>query len=466
MTRSPQLVIIGAGPAGLAATAEAVAHGVRVVLLDDNPAPGGQYFRQAATGALREVAGGVLQADGQAAALLGIVEHPHVEYHPESVVFGLFDDGVLAYTQGGETRELQPDYTIIAAGATERPVPFPGWTLPGVIGAGGALNLLKSQRVLPGRRILVSANGPLGLLVSATLTRVGANVTEVVEAGRVPWLPWRFPQLLADPSTLLKGLGYRMTLLRAGAPYRTGQVVIETHGVQRVEEAVVAPINGRGELDRARARLIEADTVVTCFGLVPASEVTRALGCTHIYERETGGWIPIRSMELETTRANVFSVGDCAGIGGARAALVEGRLASLVVAGRLGGGGATDVARVAGRLRRQLRWLRWFRSALASVLSAPRDFLSLLTDDTVLCRCEEVTVRQVLALLRQGVVDIETLKTMTRISMGRCQGRNCLPTLAALIARQTGSDVAEVSLPQSRPPMRPILIGSLIDRKG
>jgi len=463
VTPSPEVAIIGAGPAGLAAATEAATRGVRVTLIDDNPLPGGQYFRQGATEALRKVARDALHEDEQAAALLRIVEHPRVDYHSEAVVFGYFDDDVLAYVQDGQVRELRPRCTIIAAGATERPVPFPGWTLPGVMGAGGALNLIKGQRVLPGRRVLVSGNGPLGLLVAATLVRLGATVIELIEAAHGPRLPWSVPWLLVEPGTLARGLGYRATLMRAGVPYRWGHTVIEARGDQRVEEAVVAPIDAHGGVDHTRSRVIEVDTVVTGFGLVPSTEITRSLGCAHVHEAEAGGWIPVRSADTETTQANVFSVGDCAGVGGANTALVEGRLAGLAAAVRLGQVGETEADRLARHLCRRLRRLRRFRSAMAMLFSAPHHFLSLLTDDTIVCRCEDVTARQFHDRLQAGVVDIESLKGETRMSMGRCQGRNCLVALAALIARHTGCDVADIRLPQSRPPMRPVLIGSLIE---
>lgn len=463
MTTASDLVVIGAGPAGLAAATEAAARGVQVTLIDDNPLPGGQYFRRGVTEALCDLARDVLGEDEKGAALLRIVEHPRVDYRREAVVFGFFDDGILAYVQDGRLRELRPRCTVVAAGATERPVPFPGWTLPGVMGAGSVLNLIKGQRVLPGRRVLVSGNGPLGLLVAATLVRLGATVVELIEAARGPRVFGSLPGLLAAPRTLARGLGYRALLMKAGVPSRWGHIVVEVRGDPRVEEAVVAPIDEHGAVDHARSRVISVDTIVTGFGLVPSTEITRSLGCAHVHEPEAGGWVPVRSADGETTRANVFSVGDCASVAGADSALVEGRLAGLVAAMRLGRVSETEANRSASRLRRRLRRLRKFRSAMGSLFATPHGFQSLLTDDTVVCRCEDVTARQLHDRLQAGVVDIESLKAVTRMSMGRCQGRNCLVTLGAIIARHTGSDVADIGLPQSRPPMRPVLIGSLVE---
>ena len=460
-----ELAVIGAGPSGLAAAREAASHGVEVAMIDDNALPGGQYYRQAATPALRHIAGHLFDESEIGKPLLDAVRDPRIRHLSQATVFGLVDDGVLAYVRDGRVESFKPRAIVVATGATERPVPFPGWTLPGIMGAGAAQNLMKSQRVVPGRRILVAGNGPLALLAAANLARLGATVVEVLEASR-PRSLWRqVPGLLMEPGILARGIGYRAALLRRGVLFRNGEVVIEAMGSNRVEAARVAPIDATGAIDRHRARVLTVDTVITGFGLVPAAEFTRASGCVHRYDSGKGGWIPVRSPDLQTTRDGIYAVGECAGAAGVEKALIEGRLAGLAVAIRLGRakpGGAQTMRRLQVRLAR----LERFRRAIEAIYVAPLSYSALVTDDTIVCRCEEVTGADVRRRLDDGATESNSLKAVTRMSMGRCQGRNCLPTLARLVAERLGTSVEDVPLPRPRPPMRPVSVASLVAEPG
>ena len=465
--RTTELAIVGAGPAGLSAAAEAARHGVSVVLLDDNPRPGGQYFRQGpATRAPHQLAPGPVKSNlgdvERARALFSVTSHPRVAFLAGAVVWGVPEANMLAFTHAGQADRLRADAIIVAAGATDRAVPFPGWTLPGVITAGGAQNLLKSQGVLPGQHVVVAGTGPLLLVVADSLRRAGATVVEILETaprGRT-WMT--LPRLAVVPALLRRGLEYRMGLARAGIPLRWGWTVIEARGRDEVSEAVVAPIDRTGRVDRTRSRAIHVDTVVAGFGLTPATELTGLLGCAHEWHPARGGWIPSRSVDLETSVPGVFVAGDGAGIAGVETAILEGQLSGLLASARLGRcppGEATTVAR---GLRARLWRLTWFRTGIEKLYSSPADFLSLLTPETIVCRCEEVTARQLLDGLGRGLTSINALKGATRITMGACQGRNCLGTLADLVARERRCGPVDLAYPQARPPARPVRLGDLL----
>jgi NADPH-dependent 2,4-dienoyl-CoA reductase/sulfur reductase-like enzyme len=453
-----ELAVIGAG---LAAARGASSRGVAVTIVDDNPMPGGQYFRQAASDSLRRIAGAIFDESVRGASLLGTVDHARVDYRPDSTALGFFESE-LSVVSGGRATMLNPRCTVIAAGCTERPAPFPGWTLPGVIGAGSAQNLMKSQRIVPGKRILVGGNGPLNLLAASNLVRLGATVVAVVEAARDRQAWARIPGLLLEPAILMRGLGYRARMMMAGVPFHSAHVIVEARGSDRVEEARIAPISANGKVDLARSRTLGVDTIVWGFGLVPATEMTRALGCQHVYHARKGGWMPARSPLMETTRHNVFSVGDCAGVAGVEKALLEGRLAGLVAAQRLGLARDSGARRLNARLRARLARLERFRRAIEAVYAPGLDTLSLVTEDTIVCRCEDVVAAELRAALNEGVTEVNSLKAISRVSMGRCQGRNCLMTVAALIAEAQGCRLDEVVLPRPRSPMRPVNIGNLV----
>ena len=338
---STELAVVGAGPAGLAAVAEACRHGVATVLLDDNARPGGQYLPPGAGDASARLGharpptgtgrrGGV----GERPARGRVASAGHLP--AGTVVWAAPEPHVLALAGSGGGERLRAELIVVATGAIDRAVAFPGWTLPGVITAGGAQNLMKSQGVLPGRRVVVAGTGPLLLVVADSLRRAGANVVEVLEAAEQRH-PWRWlPRLAAAPALLRRGLRYRAGLARAGIPFRTGHTVIEARGADTVREVVVAPIDARGHVDRRRARRLAADALVVGFGLTPAVELTRLLGCEHTWDAARGGLIPRRSTDLESSVPGVLVAGDGAGIAGVESALVEGRLAGLLAAERLG----------------------------------------------------------------------------------------------------------------------------------
>jgi thioredoxin reductase len=451
------LVIVGAGPAGLAAAGEALQRGLTVTLLDDNPTPGGQYFRQPPPSLAR---GAHVDRDAdhaRADVLFRALQHPRLRYLPGAVVWDAPAPGILAFARGHDSGRVHARGTIVAAGAVERAVPFPGWTLPGVMTAGGVQNLVKSQRLLPGQRFLVVGNGPLLLVVADSIVRAGGTVVELAEAA-VGIRAWRSAAgLLAAPRLLRRGLAYRAALRRAGVRMRAGHTIVEAHGDDDgVTEALVAPIDRLGRIDRARTRTLAVDTIVAGFGLTPSVELTRLLGCRHRWDARRGGLVPERSAELETSLPGVFAVGDGAGIGGSEVALVEGRLAALYLASRLHGG---DADRDERRLRARLARLHRVRDAITALWAPPRSFLELLTVGTTVCRCEELTVRDLGVALDDG---IEPLKARTRVTMGRCQGRNCVATICALVARARGVPLAEAEPPRARPPARPIPLGDLL----
>ena len=456
------IAIVGAGPAGLAAAVEALARGLRAVLLDDNPLPGGQYFRQPPQALARASHASDDVEHRRAQTLFRAIEHPRLRYLAGAVVWDAPEPGVLAYARGQDSSRVRAQVIILATGAVERAVPFPGWTLPGVITAGGAQNLIKGQRILPGGRSLVVGNGPLLLAVAHSIVRAGGTVVEVAESASLSRAWRRLPGLFAAPTVLRRGLRYRAALLRARVPLHSGTTIVEARGGHEVREALLAPIDPAGRVDRARARIVAVDTIVAGFGLTPSVELTRLLGCRHRWDARRGGLVPERSPDLETTVPGVFAVGDGAGIGGAEVALAEGQLAASLAATRLGIGatrpGHSGLRIVRGRLRR----LHRMRDAIADLWASPASFLDLLTPETIVCRCEEVTAGDLASVVSDGVTGLEPIKASTRVTMGRCQGRNCLATVTALVSRASDRTAGAPELPRARPPARPIPLGDLL----
>ena len=454
--------IVGAGPAGLAAGTVLARAGVGVTLLDENPRPGGQYFRQPPAEFARVGSSRYDSEPAVAARLFALLEHPLVRWLPAATVWDVPDDGVLAYAAGAASGRLQAQALLFATGAGDRAVPFPGWTLPGVLSAGGCQNLIKGQRVLPGRRVVVAGNGPLLLAVATNLLAAGAEVEAVVEAAPIGRnLRTALGGLACSPALLALGLRYRAWLHARGVPLLEAHVVTSAQGCGAIQSVTVAPLGADGRPGRERSRVIACDTLVTGFGLAPATELAQLAGCTMTWDAPMQARVPRRSVSLESSRDGVWVAGDNANLGGAALAMAEGEVAAHAMLGRLRPAtrrGSRAAARALARLQR----LRAFRDGLSRLHASAADWLSLVTPETLVCRCESVSLASLRPALADSDASLAGIKAMTRCGLGRCQGRNCLASLAALLARTRATTVTELDWPRPRPPARPVEIAHLL----
>jgi len=459
--RSVDCVVVGGGPAGLAVARTASRHGVRVMLIDENAELGGQYYRQMPAG-FRAAGGGPLGKESvEGRRLIDEVRTLGVELCLDAVVWGIFDQRTVAVATREATSLIDAETLVLAPGAYDRPVPFPGWTLPGVLTAGGAQNLMKGYRVLPGRRVLVAGSGPLLLVVAHYLLHGGARVVAICEASPMRQL-WRYAhRLLPHLDFVQQGYRYRKEIKDAGVPFLTGHVIRRALGNGEVTGAVVsrcdddwAPIGGSEQS-------FDVDTVVAGYGFVSSLELSRLAGCEHRWEPALGGWVPARNREMESTVPGVFIVGDGAGVAGSAVALEEGHVAGLAVAGRFGRLAGREYSREASRARGRLLHLAGFRRVMDELYRFGPGLYSLADRDTTLCRCEEVTAAEALEAVREGATHVNEVKAWTRVGMGRCQGRMCGPALAHLIARATGRPVTDAGVFTPRPPAKPVPLAAL-----
>jgi NADPH-dependent 2,4-dienoyl-CoA reductase/sulfur reductase-like enzyme len=458
------LAVIGAGPAGLEAAATAAERGVSVALIDARERPGGQYYRQPpATFAVEDQS----RHQSEAERLLKRAAHPLVRHVGGATVWGLFpapEGWEIAVDGPGGGRAVLAPFVILAPGAYDRPVPFPGWTLPGVMTAGGAQGLLKTQRVLPGRRFILSGTGPLQLAVAAALIQNGGEVVAVLEGARVDWHALKHATAAwGQWSRLAEGLEHAKVLRAARAPVRTGWAVVAAHGEDQVEAATIARLDADWRRIPGTEERIEVDTVVVGYGFTPSTELSRLAECEHILRPELGGLVPVRNERLLTCQPGLYVAGDAGGITGAAAAQLEGRLAALCVCRRLGIKGADE--RAIGRAVRSLERERSFARALAAVFAPGPGLDELATDDTLICRCENVTLGRIRKAVRGGARAVNEVKGLTCVGMGNCQGRTCGTLAQRLVARELaalGCEVPQqVDLLTMRPPIYPLSLQAL-----
>jgi NADPH-dependent 2,4-dienoyl-CoA reductase/sulfur reductase-like enzyme len=463
MTALP-VVIVGAGPAGMAAAIALAEAGLTPLIVDENPQPGGQIYRQPPA-ALQAAGPHPLPGPGAAPLHRFHQHHDRIELLTGTTAWGLFPPRRLAVTRGDSWELIEAEHLVLAPGAYEYLPPFPGWTLPGVMTPGGAQAMVKTLHVLPGRRALVAGTGPFLLVVAEQLHRAGMEVAGVVEMAPTGDAVRALPGLLAHPGLLGEGLRLLYRLRRAGIPVHRGHVLVEARGAGEVREAVFAPCDGDGHPDRSRVRVAQVDTVCAGYGFVPRTQLAQLAGCKLRFAEALGGWVPEVGEDLQTSVPGVWVAGDGAGVAGALVAELQGALVGLAVARRLGRLDPRAFEAAWRPLARRLARLTRFRASLDRLYRLRPGLVTLAAADTLVCRCEELTRAEVEAGIAAGGTDLRTLKVTTRLGMGPCQGRMCWPAAARLLAARTGKSVEAVGPSSARPPIAPVSLGSLCERR-
>ncbi len=453
------IVVVGAGPAGMAAARAALLAGCRVTLVDEAPRPGGQIYRQAPSALGQETSSNAREEVRKQQFLQDFSEIlGRIEYRAETTAHSLFPGPELHVSDGKATEILHPEAVILATGLCEQAIPFPGWTLPGVLLAGGAQAMMKSNLVRPGDRAVVAGTGPLPLVAADQLAAAGAEVRAVAlfhPLSRVAGDPlgcWAGRGLLAE------GIRAYRRLRRVGTALLQGWMPLRASGHEQLDRIVLARHDGQGRAEKERAREFEADLLVLSFGFTANSELARMAGISSRYQGPRGGWPATGDESGRTEAAGVYLAGDCAGLRGAYVAAAEGEIVGSVAAAETLGKPAAPCIEARRRRAKHLR----FQQALAPLFDLPPAVWDWAEDDTLVCRCEGVTKARLRQALAAGHRTLDGIKRNTRAGMGWCGGRGCLHAVAGLAQRAGG--VPDVEAMRARPLARPVPLGALAAR--
>ena len=459
------VLVVGSGPAGMAAAAQAAAAGLSVTLVDERVTLGGQIFKRMGPGFELQDPREIGRDYAAGSRLIAAVASAETEVRLETSVLAIEGMTAIVCERESATSTIEARRIILAPGAYDRPVAFPGWTLPGVLTAGGAQTLVKTQRVLPGNRVVFAGSGPVALAFPAQLHHYGANIALVCEAGPAPGLADVAALLKAAPgnlSMLRDAVGYRYELLRARIPLRYGRIVVAAEGDGHVESVLHAAVDRDWRVIPGTEERIACDMLCLGYGFLPSVELLRLAGCALEEDEDRGGAVARLDQWMRTSVDGIHAVGDGTGVEGSLVAIDEGRLAGLGVALGLGALKRERAEREARPLRRRLAQRRAFRAALGRMHRVGAGIYELSTPETVICRCEEVT-RAALDPALAASADPAVVKGLTRAGMGLCQGRNCQRTIAGLIAHRHGVALGELGAANPRLPARPVPLGAIAD---
>lgn len=454
------MVIIGAGPSGIAAASLLMKAALKILVIDENPQIGGQLWRKTL-----QTPSGMLSPSSRPLqnfkrSYRNTGPDGNVSTLTHTSILGIFlDKHILLSGNKGGCRQIEARFIIFATGAREKVIPFKGWTLPGVMTLGAVQILLKSHGILASQKMLLSGTGPLLYLLGAQIAGSGGRVEAILEQRAIlSQLPLARHM---SWSKLLQAMQAFYHLIKKRVCLSPLEMVVEVNGKTILEQVVTAKIKPDGDIIPDSYKTYKTNLLVCGNGFTPNIELPQLAGCGLHYRTEKGGWVVKVDHKMQTSVSDIYAVGEITGVSGGEKGIVEGRIAALAILEKLDNSAIDNIENRRSVLLKQRDRLQRFGSVLNRLWQPHKNYFQTLPDETIICRCQDISMGTIRNWIKEGFHSLHALKKATRCGMGNCQGRTCGPIIHHILTFCTKDTVVDPEPFSVRTPVKPITIGDL-----
>jgi NADPH-dependent 2,4-dienoyl-CoA reductase/sulfur reductase-like enzyme len=458
------VIIIGSGFAGIVAAEKLADSGLSILLVDENIHIGGQLLRK-----IPEELGEYASYKPEKVKKIGFgfvnqLKNNKIEVMNKTTLVGIYDNREILLEQD-RTRTLSLKYGVLlfATGARERFLPFKGWTLPGVYSTGMLQVLIKSSGVLPAKKMLIAGSGLFLFAAGYEYLKNGGELLGIMELSSMSDKVKFLPQVTHQFAKFSEGGKFLAKIITSGVPVRFRKKVIEARGDKELEEVVVAKVDRKGGIISGTEKTYSIPALAMGYGFVPNIEAPQLAGCELEYSQDRGGWIVKVNDRLETTKENIFAAGEITGVGGAFKSITEGEIAAAAILNKFELSHNTAYAEKLKKLLRARKHHMSFVKCFNGLYEIKPKTIQDIPEETIICRCENVTKKTIIDAIQSGCQDPNGLKMSVRCAMGQCQGRTCAPVIYDILADVCDTNRQDIGLYSVRPPFKPVSVKALRD---
>ena len=455
------IIIIGAGPSGIAAAVSSASNGAKVLIIDSNINTGGQVYKPPPE-SFKEIKKNTSKEIKIQKFFNKLIEEKGIDIALEHTVWQV-NHGfkVYAFNKNNLNVFWESKILIIATGTHERIIPFPGWTLPGVIGLAASTTLLKSHRVLPGKNTVVAGCGPLLAVVASGIIKAGGKVRAIIDLNSsFDWLSSIKP-MLSNPTSLFEGIGWLRNIIFSGTPIYFNNMIKEVNEKENKLEITIIKNNSRNNNKNNTKVKFIADSLCVGHGLIPSIDIFKSLGAEIFFESESSNWLPKINKYFQSSIENLYIIGDGSGIAGAIPAYEKGLIAGHTASCDLKFIDEDKFKIITNKIFLKLKKYEKFGKSMAKLMTPSPNIIKNISKDTIVCRCEDIKREEIEEAIKYGAIEINQLKSWTRCGMGPCQGRTCEDSIARIISEHVGNR-ERVGIFTRRFPLKPISMDSAV----
>ena len=461
-TNKYDVVIVGSGFSGIVAAGSLAENNLNILVVDENLHIGGQLLRKIPDQLSEYPNYRPDHVKKIGFRFIDNVKKQKITILNRTCVVGIYPGNrLMLETEKKEILEVSCDYLLFATGARERFLPFKGWTLPGVYSTGMVQVLIKSSGILPAKNILIGGSGLFLFAVGYEYLKNKGKVHAILEQTGMIDKAKMLPLLFHQFSKFAEGGKFLSKIYLSGVPVKYRRKIVEARGNKALEEVVVGKVDAQGKLIQGTEKIYKTDALAIGYGFVPNIEAPQLAGCQLCYAKHIGGWIVNVNEGMETSVPNVFAAGEITGVGGAFKSINEGHIAAATILNKYGKSDENEYRLQMRKLTKERVHHLEFAHYFNSLYQVPASALSDIPDDTIVCRCEDITMEDIKKGIANGYTDPQALKIGMRVSMGNCQGRTCGPVVYDLLTLLSKNPPEKMGPFKARPPLKPISIEAL-----